>query len=169
MLVRHTLTLGVSWHLIETDLKKKKGFSCVHACVSSAVPGITEHNKGAYLFWRLFRYHLHKTWKPLTTGVSSSQKTVKSVCVYLGCILTDSERLRDESHVGGCRAVCQCSGESRKKGACVRVRESGWVILICQPVWLSSPEDNRGGGKWADWIQQSVSFTFSLTLSASDA
>lgn len=46
--------------------------------------------------------------------------------MYLGCILTDSERLRDESHVGGCRAVCQCSGESRKKGACVRacVRES---------------------------------------------
>lgn len=50
--------------------------------------------------------------------------------MYLGCILTDSERLRDESHVGGCRAVCQCSGESRKKGKCVRacvrvrVRES---------------------------------------------
>lgn len=64
-------------------LKKKKGFSCVHACVSSAVPGVTEHNKGDFLFWRLFRYHLHKTWKPLTTGVSSSQKTVKSVYVCI--------------------------------------------------------------------------------------
>lgn len=34
----------------------------------------------------------------------------------------------------------------RRASACVCERESGWVILICQPVWLSSPEDNRGGG-----------------------
>lgn len=49
-------------------------------------------------------------------------------CAHMpACILTDSERRQFESEIGGCRAVCQCTLEGRKKGG--MKRRQGYVCV----------------------------------------